>query len=579
MKASSSARASSVSALRCEEPLVHLLQLDVAHLQLRLHLLQLRGLQLQLLRLRLQLGGRLLRLPAGRLRLAEEPGVVDGDRRPPRQLLRQPEVRLAVAPGVAPLHEAERRQRAPARDQRDADVRAQSQRAGDPQVLLVHRRPGQHLVRDLRHQLRLAGAEHVRHPEGRVGVGRIALVQRVRQLHLLRVRVRDGDPADRAVGRELVHGAPLGEVAHGEARHRGQRGVVVEGGGEEIARRGQQLALLLVAVPLGDVGDLRDDPPHRPVLVAERRVGEVHEVRLGDSVAVGVPCRRHADGLVRDPGRPDPVEDLEESLGPELREEAGQRAADRVAPADDAPVGRAHGREHVLRPTQHGGGGGKLLDQADEFGGIHGSTGLVPLRRRRACASLGSNLRRHPLHGPAPGRALVLRDPGDAPDRPSRDSAAPAGAEGVSSRRAGAKRSRFAGWRGLRHPADPRADPRNAHEGSPHGDSLRPQARAPRPPRAPHRGGRGGLRPPEPGPRRRPRAPPRDHPTALPQLAGRVLSRRAVRGRRRGVGAGAQGSLQRAPLARRSSSASGARRSGTMPGWGCSSSRWRARRW
>jgi hypothetical protein len=107
-------------------------------------------------------------------------------------------------------------------------------------VLLVLRDLLQQPGWDVGDQLRLAGAEHMAHAAVGGGILRIPLRQLHRQLPLLRVGVGDGEAADVAVGAEHVDGAPVRDLPHRQLPHLFQGGLVVEGGGEHLARLGEE---------------------------------------------------------------------------------------------------------------------------------------------------------------------------------------------------------------------------------------------------------------------------------------------------------------------------------------------------
>jgi hypothetical protein len=97
-----------------------------------------------------------------------QPRVLDGERRPPRELGRERKVAVRVATLRLGRGERERTDGAVAREERDEDRGPQPELARDPQVLRVGCAGGQEVVGDLGVHLGLPGPEHVRYAGGRV---------------------------------------------------------------------------------------------------------------------------------------------------------------------------------------------------------------------------------------------------------------------------------------------------------------------------------------------------------------------------------------------------------------------------
>ena len=167
---------------------------------------------------------------------AEKPGVVDGDRGAPCQILGGREIGLFVAPAALGRDECDRAEHAVAGDKRYAHRRLQSELFEDVKELRrVRRRLAQQLGGNLREELRLLRSDDVGDAVLRIRVGRIPLRQIVRPPHLLRVDVGDGEPFDRPVLGDDVDRAPVCEVRDSEGREICERGFVVERRREELA--------------------------------------------------------------------------------------------------------------------------------------------------------------------------------------------------------------------------------------------------------------------------------------------------------------------------------------------------------
>src|SRR5207249_2448102 len=95
--------------------------------------------------------------------------------------------------------ERDRAQGPAAGDQWDYHRRLKAGPAEDPEVLGAASDDSERLGREIRVDLRAAGADDLRDARRGFRIGGIAAVHLPRQLHLRRVLVRRGDAADRAV--------------------------------------------------------------------------------------------------------------------------------------------------------------------------------------------------------------------------------------------------------------------------------------------------------------------------------------------------------------------------------------------
>ena len=180
------------------------------------------------------------------LGLLEEAGVVDGDPGASRKLERKLEVCLCVRRVRLGGDQGQRAERPAARAQGHADQRAHAELLDDLTELdVVADRLLEQRFRDLREELGLSGAEHVRHAVRVVGARRVALLKLVGPPDLLGIVVRYGEALDPAILAGHVDRAPVGEPRHGEASDACERLVVLEGRREQRARlcdEGQPLA-------------------------------------------------------------------------------------------------------------------------------------------------------------------------------------------------------------------------------------------------------------------------------------------------------------------------------------------------
>ena len=143
----------------------------------------------------------------------------------------------------------------------------------------------EHLVGDLGHELRLAGADHARPRRvGAVGRRRIALLQLAREGHLRRIGMRDATSAIVPSVLDDVHRAPVGDVAGPRARR--PRAASRDSRASARARRPRRAmnaALLLDALAVVDVGRRADPEVDR----ARRRRGSAPRGRGASGT-----CRR-----------------------------------------------------------------------------------------------------------------------------------------------------------------------------------------------------------------------------------------------------------------------------------------------
>jgi hypothetical protein len=271
------------------------LQLGGLLVQLRRLHLELRRLLLQLLVLHRELLGLLGEAGAVAAHRPVQAGALQRRRRAARQLGRRLQLRRAVAAPPLGRHEGQRphHPRPPVGDRvlggdgrvrrpgahlggehRHDDVRAQPERAQRRQVLRVARALLEQRVGDVGGQLGPPGAQDVRDAHRRVGRGRVALGERLREGHLRRVDVGHRHAARhprraRAVGRQ-VDAAPVGELGHGERRDRRERLLDVERRAEHGAGAGEQRQRGLVALGRVDVGAGAEPARDAPGVVAER---------------------------------------------------------------------------------------------------------------------------------------------------------------------------------------------------------------------------------------------------------------------------------------------------------------------
>ena len=184
------------------------------------------------------------------LRGAEEEGVVDRLRRPARDLVGEVEIGLAEPPPRLAGTERDRPEQAAARLERDDDVRGRLERAVEREMLLVDRGVRQSLAPRVLDEERLAAPEHLRDGMRLVLLRRVPAPDLPQQLLALRAAVRDHDLAQAPVLVERVDDAVVREPRHEQLGEIGERRLVVERGGEQRARLGEEVdPLLLLRAP------------------------------------------------------------------------------------------------------------------------------------------------------------------------------------------------------------------------------------------------------------------------------------------------------------------------------------------
>ena len=191
-----------------------------------------------------------------------------------REVLDEAEVVLVEAAAALGRDQRDHAERLVAEPHRHGHGRAHAQLADQPQVLLVPRGALDQLLRDLRVELGRPAAQDRRHAGRSVRVGRVAAPQVVRHLDLARVDVGDRDLVRLAVLVDHLDAAPVGEPGDDHARHALERLLVVERGGEELARLGQEPLAQLGVLGLGDVLDDVDGQPLAPGIDVERGLGQ-----------------------------------------------------------------------------------------------------------------------------------------------------------------------------------------------------------------------------------------------------------------------------------------------------------------
>ena len=107
--------------------------------------------------------------------------------------------------------------------------------AEDPQLLRVLRGELPELVGDLLDEVGLAGADHLRRADRRVGVERVAPVVLEHERPLGGVDVLPQHALDAPVGPQQLDEAPVRVFGHGEPRHRRQRLLEVQRPRERVA--------------------------------------------------------------------------------------------------------------------------------------------------------------------------------------------------------------------------------------------------------------------------------------------------------------------------------------------------------
>jgi hypothetical protein len=121
-------------------------------------------------------------------------------------------------------------------DERDGDRGAEAELPDDlEQAFVTLRSLDEELVRELRDELGRHRPDDVRHAHWLVGVGWVLLPQSLGPCDAIGVLVRDGEPLDRAVRPDHVHGAPGRHLGDGEPCELRKCRLVVERRAEELA--------------------------------------------------------------------------------------------------------------------------------------------------------------------------------------------------------------------------------------------------------------------------------------------------------------------------------------------------------
>ena len=203
---------------------------------------------------------------------SEETRVVDRERRAPRDLVRELEIGLPEPPPGLPGPERDRPEQPAARLERHDDVGHRVERVVEREMLLVDGRVRERLAPRVLDQDRLAARKHLRDRMRLVLLRRVASPQLAQQLLPLGIPVRDHDlPEARLVLADRVHDAVVGDPRDEQVAQVGERRLVVERGGEERARLGQEADARLGAPLVGDVVEDVDHEVHLARVVQERR--------------------------------------------------------------------------------------------------------------------------------------------------------------------------------------------------------------------------------------------------------------------------------------------------------------------
>src|SRR6476646_3948488 len=104
----------------------------------------------------------------------------------------------------------------------------------------------EHLIRDLRVDLGLTRADDVPRSRRSLVVRRIPLIQLLGPFDLLFIDVRNDYLPDLSVRSDEINTAPVRKLAYGQARHRLERPLVIERGGEHLARIAEEKRPLLL---------------------------------------------------------------------------------------------------------------------------------------------------------------------------------------------------------------------------------------------------------------------------------------------------------------------------------------------
>ena len=206
-----------------------------------------------------------------RLHLRVQARVLDAERDPRRDVRREGQVVLAVAPAGLAGSERERADRAAAGDERGDEVRARLEALVELEVVLVARGIREcRLVGD-RDQERLSGRQHHRRRVLRVAVGWVLGPDGAEQLLLLRIHVAEHRLAQRRALLDEIDDAVVGERGDDHVAEPRQRLLEVEGRGEDVARLGEEAHALARPQLVRDVVEGVDRHLDGAVLVAHRR--------------------------------------------------------------------------------------------------------------------------------------------------------------------------------------------------------------------------------------------------------------------------------------------------------------------
>ena len=108
-------------------------------------------------------------------------------------------------------------------------------------------------------------------PLGGLGIRRVAALQLAHELHLGRIRMRDGEILQRAVRSDEVDAAPVGDRRHRRVRDVRERALDVERAPEQRPRLDEEPLPLLCTLAVVDVGRRPDPAAHEAVLVPQRQ--------------------------------------------------------------------------------------------------------------------------------------------------------------------------------------------------------------------------------------------------------------------------------------------------------------------
>ena len=184
----------------------------------------------------------------GFLRFLVETRVGDGESRAGRERFGEFEIVVVVPPLALRQDEGEHAQSFAANLQGHDHGRAQLQPAQQLEVLGIARGLPEQFRGDFRIDLRLAAADDA---PGRGVVGWIAFPQLAHEAQHIGIDVRDVELLELAAVVDETERTPIGNAGHGQPDDCGQRGLVIERGGEQAAGFGQEtLAIAGILGPL-----------------------------------------------------------------------------------------------------------------------------------------------------------------------------------------------------------------------------------------------------------------------------------------------------------------------------------------